>query len=67
MTTAAPRRVLVLLPPQAPGDSAEALLSAAAALAQQSGADRLSFTDPEWADNIAKAVYRAIAQVYGTR
>jgi hypothetical protein len=33
----------------------------------QSGADKLSFTDPEWADNVAKAVYRSIAQVYGGR
>ncbi|MDO8964088.1 MAG: PASTA domain-containing protein [Coriobacteriia bacterium] len=30
-----------------------------------SSADKLSFTDPEWADNVAKATYRAIAQVYG--
>lgn len=33
----------------------------------QSGADKLSFTDPEWADNVAKATYRSIAQVYGSK
>jgi N-acetylmuramoyl-L-alanine amidase len=31
----------------------------------QSSADTLTFTDPDWADNVAKAVYRALAQVYG--
>lgn len=33
----------------------------------QSSTDRLTFTDPLWADNVAKAVYRAIAQVFGGR
>lgn len=31
----------------------------------QSAADKLSFIDPVWADNVANAVYRSIAQVYG--
>jgi hypothetical protein len=30
-------------------------------------ADKLSFTDPQWADNVARAVYRAVGTVYGTR
>lgn len=33
----------------------------------ESAADKLSFTDPLWADNVATAVYRSIAQVYGGR
>lgn len=33
----------------------------------QSAADKLSFIDPVWADNVANAVYRSIAQVYGGR
>jgi N-acetylmuramoyl-L-alanine amidase len=30
-------------------------------------ADALSFSDPQWADNVARAVYRAIAQTYGKK
>lgn len=30
----------------------------------ESGPDKLTFTDPDWADTVAKAVYRALAKVY---
>ncbi len=30
-------------------------------------ADRLTFADPQWADNVAQAVYRAVASVYGVK
>jgi hypothetical protein len=29
--------------------------------------DKLSFTDPQWADDVARAVYRAIGSVYGSK
>ena len=29
--------------------------------------DKLLFTDPQWADDVARAVYRAIASVYGSK
>lgn len=32
-----------------------------------SSSDELSFTDPQWADNVAQGAYRAIAQVFGVR
>jgi N-acetylmuramoyl-L-alanine amidase len=30
-----------------------------------SSSDRLSFSDPQWADNVAQDVYRALARAYG--
>lgn len=32
-----------------------------------SSADRLSFSDPQWADEVARGIYRALAQTYGRR
>jgi len=32
-----------------------------------SSADKLAFTDPQWADNVARDIYRALAQTYGKR
>ena len=32
-----------------------------------SSTDTLSFTDPQWADNVSQDAYRAIAQVFGAR
>jgi hypothetical protein len=29
--------------------------------------DKLSFTDPQWADDVARAVYRAMSSVYGAK
>ena len=29
--------------------------------------DKLLFTDPQWADDVARAVYRAIGTVYGSK
>jgi hypothetical protein len=30
-------------------------------------ADKLTFTDPQWADDIARAVYRVLSSVYGSK
>jgi PASTA domain-containing protein/N-acetylmuramoyl-L-alanine amidase-like protein len=32
-----------------------------------SSADRLAFSDPQWADEVARGIYRALAQTYGRR
>jgi N-acetylmuramoyl-L-alanine amidase len=30
-------------------------------------ADKLTFTDPQWADDVARAVYRVLSSVYGSK